>query len=75
MAGTWRRSTSRSSSAGAIRDKWARSECVDLKLEGGELRAIKQDGVSFGATIDLTAPARYIKAVGTTTPPTAWDQQ
>ena len=36
---------------------------VDLKLEAASYARLKQDGVSFSATIDLTAPARYIKAV------------
>jgi hypothetical protein len=26
-------------------------------------RRLNQDGVSFSATVDLTAPARYVKAV------------
>jgi len=36
---------------------------VDLKLLPESYRRLTQDGVSFSATIDLTAPTRYVKAV------------
>ncbi len=36
---------------------------VDLKLLPESYSRLNQDGVSFTATIDLTAPARYVKAV------------
>lgn len=36
---------------------------VDLRLEPASYARLSQDGVSFSATIDLTAPPRYIKAV------------
>jgi hypothetical protein len=36
---------------------------VDLNLLPESYARLRQDGVSFGATIDLTAPARYVKAV------------
>jgi hypothetical protein len=36
---------------------------VDLKLLPESYKRLDQDGVSFSATADLTAPARYVKAV------------
>jgi VWFA-related protein len=36
---------------------------VDLNLLPESYARLRQDGVSFSATIDLTAPARYVKAV------------